>query len=110
MTTPWIRRECVLPTYSMTTHSYISTGGPAAPVDWIMDNIEELTNDDNRHQLLLGLSLYAVAYDGHSPQPMLMKDALKDLPHAKLHWDEGSEEHYAKVEGKTIWMPTRKVL
>ncbi|SAM01246.1 hypothetical protein [Absidia glauca] len=110
--------------------SYLPEGGPNAPTDWISDNIEQLTTKHNRHQLLVGINLYAMSYSpSRPPQPLIMqqvldklattRDSLDDIDDqaiVSIEWDKGAEEHWFEdydedgvMEG-TIWMPTIKSL
>lgn len=88
-----------------------SHGGPSAPVDWIMDNIEQLTNDENAHQLLVGINLYAMSYqETRMPEAKILSSLLETLDGKELEWDEESEEHWFEDgDGSKVWMPTRKV-
>ncbi|KAI9264969.1 glycoside hydrolase superfamily [Phascolomyces articulosus] len=105
--------------FSIMTYDYSShlpSGGPSSPIDWVIDNIEALTNDENRHQLLIGLNMYAMSYHEMTmPQPMLLKDVvgkfedwIEDEP---FGWDKEAEEHSVRdMDGSTIWLPTVKSL
>ncbi|CAO3598574.1 unnamed protein product [Absidia cylindrospora] len=113
--------------------SYLPNGGPNAPTDWIVDNIEELTNKSNRYQLLVGLNLYAMSYlPPRPPQPLLMQQVLEKLTTSHdtlnddddedsgsniiINWDKESEEHHFEdldedgIMQGTIWMPSIKSL
>ncbi|KAI8140149.1 glycoside hydrolase superfamily [Fennellomyces sp. T-0311] len=104
--------------FSIMTYDYSShlpAGGPSSPIDWVIDNIEALTNDENRHQLLVGLNMYAMAYHEHKlPQAMVLKSVLDEFKDSveedePLEWDKESQEHYVKdADGSTIWLPTLK--
>ncbi|CDS11651.1 hypothetical protein LRAMOSA03914 [Lichtheimia ramosa] len=103
----------VVDRFSIMTYDYSSHsphGGPSAPVDWIMDNIEQLTNDDNAHQLLIGINLYAMSYqETRMPEAKILSSLLDTLDGKELEWDEESEEHwYQDDDGSKVWMPTRK--
>lgn len=113
--------------FSLMTYDYSSgnyAGGPSAPIDWIEDNIEYLTNEKNRHKLLVGLNMYAMMYEeGANPQPKVMNsvlDLIRDMQQdgvsIELVWDKDAEEHSFVVteddgltEGPTVWLPTPKV-
>ncbi|KAI8393935.1 glycoside hydrolase superfamily [Radiomyces spectabilis] len=111
--------------FSLMTYDYSTSridGGPAAPVDWIIDNIEYLTTDENRHQLLMGMPMYAVSYAPyHYPEPLGMETVLRKLQEQRQHnaenqmpviWDPVSEEHWFKYminnhrSSMHIWMPS----
>ncbi|KAI9491322.1 glycoside hydrolase superfamily [Zychaea mexicana] len=106
----------VIDRFSIMTYDYsshIPSGGPSAPIDWIIDNIEQLTNDENRHQLLVGLNMYAIVYHETSmPQPLVLKDVIEKFEDwieedEPFDWDREAEEHHVKdMDGSTIWLPT----
>ncbi|KAI7878422.1 glycoside hydrolase [Lichtheimia hyalospora FSU 10163] len=103
----------VVDRFSIMTYDYSSHtphGGPSAPVDWIMDNIEQLTNEQNAHQLLIGINLYAMSYqETRMPEAKLVSNLLETLDDKELEWDQESEEHwYEEEDGSKVWMPTRK--
>ncbi|KAI7898962.1 glycoside hydrolase superfamily [Cokeromyces recurvatus] len=106
-----------LMTYDYSSH--IPNGGPAAPIEWIMDNIEYLTNSENRHKLLIGLNMYAMSYSPtRSPEPLVMKTIIEKLSndnraYEEFNWDKESQEAWFididKENGDrlgTIWLPT----
>ncbi|CAO3684781.1 unnamed protein product [Umbelopsis vinacea] len=113
--------------FSLMSYDYSSSsyaGGPSAPIDWIEDNIEYLTNENNRHKLLVGLNMYAMVYEqGENPQAKVMNsvlDLIRDMRKegltVDLVWDKDAEEHSFVVseddgltEGPTVWLPTPKV-
>lgn len=112
-----------------------SNGGPNGPIEWIMDNIDYLTNEENRHQLLIGLNMYAMSYlHTRAPEPLVMKtvvekltyqpkeyDELLDLDEQEigedeeLNWDKESQEAWFididedGIRQGTVWMPTYRV-
>ncbi|KAG0188909.1 Chitinase domain-containing protein 1 [Apophysomyces sp. BC1034] len=111
--------------FSLMTYDYSSHrqgGGPSAPVDWIINNIEYLTEEKNRYQLLIGLNMYAMSYSATQyPEPLVMKDVLQKLGEQQSYstedssdiiWDKQSEEHYFQYQSESdigptaIWMPT----
>ncbi|KAI7852006.1 glycoside hydrolase superfamily [Circinella umbellata] len=102
--------------FSIMTYDYSShlpSGGPSSPIDWIIENIETLTNDENRHQLLIGLNMYGMAYNEKSmPQPMLLKDLVEKFEDRieedePFDWDKEAEEHSIQdMDGSTLWFPT----
>ncbi|KAI9312076.1 glycoside hydrolase superfamily [Dichotomocladium elegans] len=99
--------------FSIMTYDYSShlpTGGPTAPIDWLIDNIEALTDDDNSQQLLLGISLYAMSYkETRMPEARVCSSLLQTMRGKELVWDKESEEHWFKDDDQsTIWMPTLK--
>jgi chitinase domain-containing protein 1 len=111
-----------LMSYDFSSGSY--AGGPSAPIDWIEDNIEYLTNEQNRHQLLVGINMYGMAYQqGENPEPKVMNSVIGLLREMHeqgatidLTWDKEAEEHSVVIseddgltEGPTIWFPTQKV-
>ena len=93
------------------------SGGPSSPIDWVIENIEALTNDENRHQLLIGLNMYGMAYNERSmPQPMLLKGLVEKFEDwigeedEPFDWDKEAEEHSIQdVDGSTLWFPTLRV-
>lgn len=113
--------------FSLMSYDYSSgnyAGGPSAPIDWIEDNIEYLTNEQNRHQLLVGINMYAMSYQpGENPEPKIMNSVIELLREMHeqgstidLVWDEEAEEHSVVIseddgltEGPTVWLPTPKV-
>ncbi|KAI9349325.1 glycoside hydrolase superfamily [Pilaira anomala] len=121
--------------FSIMTYDYSShdpNGGPNAPIEWIMDNIEYLTNQKNRHQLLVGINMYAMSYlHTRAPEPLVLKtviDKLIDQPSEydelleeepqlmteedELNWDTDSQEAWFididedGVRQGTVWTPT----
>jgi chitinase domain-containing protein 1 len=113
-----------------------SNGGPNAPIEWIMDNIDYLTNSQNRHQLLIGINMYAMSYlQTRAPEPLVMKtvvEKLTDQPKElydelldnadelisddeELNWDKEFQEAWfidIDEDGTrqgTVWMPTYRV-
>ncbi|CAO3643223.1 unnamed protein product [Cunninghamella blakesleeana] len=116
--------------FSLMTYDYSSNkieGGPNSPIDWVIDNIESLTNKKNRHQLLVGMNLYAMSYSStRYPEPLIMDQVIKklDISHDSLdddddmditiYWDKENEEHWFHeidedgINVGTIWMPTIK--
>ncbi|KAH8548265.1 glycoside hydrolase superfamily, partial [Umbelopsis sp. PMI_123] len=112
-----------LMSYDFSSGSY--AGGPSAPIDWIEDNIEYLTNEQNRHQLLIGINMYGMAYQqGENPEPKVMNSVIGLLREMHeqgatidLTWDKEAEEHSVVIseddgltEGPTIWFPTQKYI
>ncbi|KAG2177001.1 hypothetical protein INT43_007655, partial [Umbelopsis isabellina] len=114
--------------FSLMSYDYSSgnpAGGPSSPIDWIEDNIEHLTNEDNRHKLLVGINMYAMSYkEGEAPEAKVMNSVLdiiremhEDGTTVDLVWDKENEEHNFQVsqddgltEGPTIWLPTPKYI
>ncbi|KAI9475553.1 MAG: glycoside hydrolase superfamily [Benjaminiella poitrasii] len=115
--------------FSLMTYDYSShvlNGGPASPIEWMMDNIDYLTTAENRHQLLVGLNLYATSYlQTRSPEPLVMKTVLEKLVEQQelddlvnegnqeeLNWDKESQEAWFVekdedgIKQGTIWLPT----
>ncbi|KAG2230303.1 glycoside hydrolase superfamily [Thamnidium elegans] len=121
--------------FSVMTYDYSShdpSGGPNAPIEWIMDNIEYLTNQQNRHQLLVGLNMYAMSYlHTRAPEPLVLKtvvDKLIDQPteydelledenqlirsEEELNWDKEHQEAWFididedGIRQGTVWTPT----
>jgi chitinase domain-containing protein 1 len=113
--------------FSMMSYDYSSgnyAGGPSSPIDWIEENIEYLTNEQNRHQLLIGINMYGMAYQqGETPEPKVMNSVIELLREMHeqgsaldLVWDKEAEEHSVVIseddgltEGPTVWFPTPKV-
>ena len=113
--------------FSLMSYDYSSgnyAGGPSAPIDWIEDNIEYLTNEQNRHQLLVGINMYGMSYQqGENPEPKIMNSVIELLHEMHeqgstidLVWDKEAEEHSVVIseddgltEGPTVWFPTPKV-
>ncbi|KAI9282463.1 glycoside hydrolase superfamily [Umbelopsis sp. AD052] len=114
--------------FSLMSYDYSSgsyEGGPSSPIDWIEDNIEHLTNEENRHQLLVGINMFGMAYQqGENPQPMVMNSIIGLLREMHeqgstldLVWDKEAEEHSVDIseddgltEGPTVWFPTPKYI
>ncbi|KAI8988649.1 glycoside hydrolase superfamily [Pilobolus umbonatus] len=118
--------------FSLMTYDYSShdlNGGPSSPIEWIMDNIEYLTNEENRHQLLIGLNLYATTFlPTRAPEPLVLRTVIEKLQQHKegdivdnkgdetLNWDVDSQEAWFidydedDIKLGTIWMPTLRSL
>ncbi|KAG2205408.1 hypothetical protein INT47_007193 [Mucor saturninus] len=121
--------------FSIMTYDYSShdpNGGPNSPIEWIMDNIDYLTNEENRHQLLIGLNMYAMSYlHTRAPEPLVMKTVVEKLTYQpreydellepeeqetgddeELNWDKESQEAWFididedGIRQGTVWMPT----
>ncbi|KAI8098413.1 glycoside hydrolase superfamily [Gilbertella persicaria] len=124
--------------FSLMTYDYSShdpNGGPSSPIEWVMDNIEYLTDKDNRNKFLVGLNMYAMSYlQTRAPEPLVLKTVLeklaeqpneiddelldekdsnkKDSMDEELNWDKDSQEAWfvdIDEDGTrqgTIWMPT----
>ncbi|PHZ08143.1 glycoside hydrolase [Rhizopus microsporus ATCC 52813] len=117
--------------FSLMTYDYSSydpNGGPNAPIEWIMDNIEYLTNSSNRHKLMVGLNMYAMSYlSTRPPEPLVLKTVIEKLSlprqdelllddetdeSEELNWDKTSQEAWFMdideegIEQGVIWMPT----
>ncbi|KAL4208780.1 glycoside hydrolase superfamily [Rhizopus microsporus] len=117
--------------FSLMTYDYSShdpNGGPNAPIEWIMDNIEYLTNSNNRHKLMVGLNMYAMSYlSTRPPEPLVLKTVIEKLSlprqdelllddevdeNEELNWDKASQEAWFMdideegIEQGVIWMPT----
>lgn len=101
-----------------------------------MDNIEYLTNEKNRHQLLVGLNMYAMSYlHTRAPEPLVLKtvvDKLIDQPteydelledenqliasEEELNWDKEHQEAWFididedGIRQGTVWTPTYRVI
>lgn len=112
-----------------------SNGGPSAPIEWIMDNIDYLTNEQNRRQLLIGVNMYAMSYlHTRAPEPLVMKTVVEKLTYQpreydelleleddvigedeELNWDKKSQEAWFididedGIRQGTVWMPTSRV-
>ncbi|RUS16882.1 chitinase domain-containing protein 1 [Endogone sp. FLAS-F59071] len=106
---------------SLMTYDYSSqkpAGGANAPIDWMEDNILDLTNDGNRHKLLLGLNMYGMDYTGRAPPEAVTGLRLLVIMRkfsTTLTWDKESEEHlleYTDEQDAThkLWTPTLKSL
>jgi chitinase domain-containing protein 1 len=112
-------------------HLQSRNGGPSAPIEWIMDNVEYLTNENNKHKLLIGLNLYAMSYlQTRSPEPLVMKTIIEKLQQSQdsvdeltldgpkdqsLVWESDSLEgwfmdvdEYGIKQGK-VWVPNLRV-
>lgn len=68
-------------------------GGPASPIEWIMDNIEYLAPEsEERSKLLIGFNMYAMSYlPTRAPEPLVMKtvvEKLRDQPKERILDDE----------------------
>lgn len=68
-------------------------GGPASPIEWIMDNIEYLAPEsEERSKLLIGFNMYAMSYlPTRAPEPLVMKtvvEKLRDQPKERMLDDE----------------------
>ncbi|CAO3606858.1 unnamed protein product [Cunninghamella echinulata] len=113
--------------FSIMTYDYSSNniqGGPNSPTDWIIENINELTNEKNRYQLLVGINLYAMSYSPtKQPEPLVMDQVIKKLTIPRdtldddditIYWDKESEEHWFNevdeddVQQGIVWMPSVK--
>ncbi|CEP19760.1 hypothetical protein [Parasitella parasitica] len=123
-----------LMTYDFSSHD--PNGGPASPIEWIMDNIEHLTPDEKyRSKLLIGFNMYAMSYlPTRAPEPLVMKtviEKLSDQPKQTLlddelfeddeletplsevlNWDSANQEAWfvdideEGIRQGTIWLPT----
>lgn len=117
---------------------FFSNGGPASPIEWIMDNIEYLTNTENRHKLLLGFNMYATSYlQTRAPEPLVLKTVVEKLAYqpkeiddellddldgedddegGELNWDKESQEAWFVdidedgIRQGIVWLPTLKVI
>ncbi|ORX55820.1 glycoside hydrolase [Hesseltinella vesiculosa] len=118
--------------FSLMTYDYSShnvDGGPSSPIDWLVENIEQLTNAQNRHQLMIGLNFYGVQYDAPMPpRPLTMKqvvetwsmprdsldDDFTDGSNIPMHWDKEYQEAWFHdsdedgLEQGIVWIPTQK--
>ncbi|RUO96393.1 chitinase domain-containing protein 1 precursor [Jimgerdemannia flammicorona] len=106
---------------SLMTYDYSSskpTGGPNAPIDWMEENIDDITNDSNRRKLLLGLNMYGMDFSPRDePQAVVGNQVLEILRGpgvGTINWDKESEEHwfeYKDPQGVShqVWTPTLKV-
>ena len=99
-----------------------------------MDNIEYLTTEQNRHQLMIGLNMYAMSYSPtRAPEPLVMKTVVEKLSNQpktiydelmdneteavaeELNWDKPSQEAWfidIDEDGTrqgTVWLPTFRV-
>lgn len=110
-----------------------SNGGPASPIEWMMDNIEYITTEKTRDKLLLGISMYAMSYlHTRAPEPLVMKtviEKLMDQPSEiineellieepvkdELNWDSDSQEAwFVDIDDDgtrqgVVWVPTVRV-
>lgn len=109
-----------------------SNGGPSAPIEWVMDNIEYMTNENNRHKLMIGLNMYAMSYlPTRTPEPLVMKTVVEKLSvprqdelymegdpvdeNEELNWDGDSQEAWFVdydedgIKQGVVWMPTIRV-
>ncbi|CAO3674875.1 unnamed protein product [Rhizopus stolonifer] len=116
-----------LMTYDHSSHD--PNGGPSAPIEWVMDNIEYMTNENNRHKLMIGLNMYAMSYlPTRTPEPLVMKTVVEKLSvprqdelymegdpvdeNEELNWDGDSQEAWFVdydedgIKQGVIWMPT----
>lgn len=107
-------------------------GGPNAPIEWIMENIEYMTNEANRHKLMIGLNMYAMSYlPTRVPEPLVMKTVVEKLSmprgdellmtgdevdeNEELNWDKENQEAWFVdydedgVRQGVIWLPTLRV-
>ncbi|KAL9558571.1 hypothetical protein PS6_001213 [Mucor atramentarius] len=80
-----------LMTYDFSSHD--PNGGPASPIEWIMDNIEYLAPEsEERSKLLIGFNMYAMSYlPTRAPEPLVMKtviEKLRDQPKERMLDDE----------------------
>ncbi|KAG1445031.1 hypothetical protein G6F56_010059 [Rhizopus delemar] len=118
--------------FSLMTYDYSShdpNGGPSAPIEWVMDNIEYMTNENNRHKLMIGLNMYAMSYlPTRTPEPLVMKTVVEKLSvprqdelymegdpvdeNEELNWDGDSQEAWFVdydedgIKQGVVWMPT----
>ncbi|EIE76212.1 hypothetical protein RO3G_00916 [Rhizopus delemar RA 99-880] len=118
--------------FSLMTYDYSShdpNGGPNAPIEWIMENIEYMTNEANRHKLMIGLNMYAMSYlPTRVPEPLVMKTVVEKLSmprgdellmtgdevdeNEELNWDKENQEAWFVdydedgVRQGVIWLPT----
>lgn len=112
-----------------------SNGGPNSPIEWIMDNIEYITNEQNRYKLMIGLNMYAMSYlQTREPEPLVMKTVIEKLTEQpksmvdelldndneedvadELNWDKESQEAWFididedGIRQGTVWTPTFRV-
>ncbi|KAI8377002.1 glycoside hydrolase superfamily [Blakeslea trispora] len=123
--------------FSMMTYDYSThdpNGGPSAPIEWIMENIEHVApTEETRSKFLVGMNMYAMSYlQTRAPEPLVMKtviDKLSDQPievddelfddtdsdhsdNEELNWDKESQEAWfvdIDEDGTrqgTVWVPT----
>ncbi|KAG1162358.1 hypothetical protein G6F37_002236 [Rhizopus arrhizus] len=118
--------------FSLMTYDYSShdpNGGPNAPIEWIMENIEYMTNEANRHKLMIGLNMYAMSYlPTRIPEPLVMKTVVEKLSmprgdellmtgdevdeNEELNWDKENQEAWFVdydedgIRQGVIWLPT----
>ncbi|CAO3641319.1 unnamed protein product [Mucor hiemalis] len=121
--------------FSIMTYDYSShdpNGGPNSPIEWIMDNIEYITNEQNRYKLMIGLNMYAMSYlQTREPEPLVMKTVIEKLTEQpksmvdelvdndneedvadELNWDKESQEAWFididedGIRQGTVWTPT----
>jgi chitinase domain-containing protein 1 len=107
-------------------------------MEWMMDNIEYLTNTENRYKLLLGFNLYAMSYlQTRAPEPLVLKTVVEKLAYQpkeiddellddlddedddageELNWDKESQEAWFVdidedgIRQGIVWMPTLRVI
>lgn len=108
-------------------NAFYSNGGPASPIEWMMDNIEYITTEKTRDKLLLGVSMYAMSYlHTRAPEPLVMKTVVEKLSDQivdeelltekeELNWDSESQEAWfvdIDEDGTrqgVVWVPTIRV-
>ncbi|KAI8367880.1 glycoside hydrolase superfamily [Choanephora cucurbitarum] len=122
--------------FSMMTYDYSThdpQGGPSAPIEWIMENIEHVApTEEKRSKFLIGMNMYAMSYlQTRTPEPLVMKTVIEKLADQpvevddelfdetesddsteELNWDKDSQEAWfvdIDEDGTrqgTIWVPT----
>ncbi|OBZ80854.1 Chitinase domain-containing protein 1, partial [Choanephora cucurbitarum] len=123
--------------FSMMTYDYSThdpNGGPSAPIEWIMENIEHVApTEEKRSKFLIGMNMYAMSYlQTRTPEPLVMKTVIEKLADQpvevddelfddtesdgsnteELNWDKDSQEAWfvdIDEDGTrqgTIWVPT----
>ncbi|KAL1918940.1 uncharacterized protein VTP21DRAFT_2321 [Calcarisporiella thermophila] len=101
--------------FSLMTYDYSgSVPGPNSPIDWVEENLDDLSV--NPHKLLLGINLYGMDYGGSQPTPVIGKTVLELLTRhrPKVKWSADHEEHsFEYTEGGArhqVWYPSLKSL
>ena len=115
---------------------FYSQGGPSAPIEWIMENIEHVApTEEKRSKFLIGMNMYAMSYlQTRTPEPLVMKTVIEKLADQpvevddelfdetesddsteELNWDKDSQEAWIVdidedgTRQGTIWVPTLRV-